>query len=82
MNRQVITELREQGYTLVDTMEQVSQVIEVAAVQWPVTTERYGWDCVPFYDDKQKRWRFQVRCLAPFGVPDETERTQEKDQTG
>lgn len=66
-----LNEIEREGFALVDTMEQVSQVIDAASERWPVTTEKYGWDCVPHYDEKQKRWRFQVKGLSPFGTPEE-----------
>jgi hypothetical protein len=68
-----IAEIEETGNTLVDTMEQAGQVVEAASLRWPAITERYGWDCSPFYDDCHKRWRLLITCLSPAGTPREDE---------
>ena len=68
-----LAEIEDSGSTLVDTMEQAGLVIEAASERWPVTTERYGWDCTPHYDETQKRWRLEIRCLTTFGLPEENE---------
>lgn len=72
MLERALQEIEQNGYTLVDTMEQAGDVLDAASARWPLTTERYGWDCSPHYDEVQKRWRLQLRCLTTFGLPEET----------
>ena len=69
MIERLLAELEEGSTAYVDTLEQASAVIEAATLRWPETTALYGWDCRADYDDRHKRWRFQIVCLTPFGIP-------------
>lgn len=71
MIAQLLADIEECGITYVDTMEQAGAIVDAASERWPATTERYGWDCRAAYDDGQKRWRFQIACLAPLGLPED-----------
>lgn len=71
MIERLLAAIEDCGSAYVDTLEQAGAVIEAASERWPLTTARYGWDCRADYDDGQKRWRFQIICLSPLGLPEE-----------